>query len=100
MEVLLYTCCLIQVGRKEDGSMGPITNVLTFPRLHETDAVGLGFASTGKFVMTCSDKTTLTVWSIRGQEFASVDTYLMSTYCAKVRQSTIRIILMFTRTCN
>ena len=31
-----------------------------------------------------SDKTTLVLWSIRGEELAAVDTYHMSTYCAKI----------------
>ncbi len=34
--------------------------------------------------MTCSDKTTLVIWSIRGEELATIDTYHMSTYCAKI----------------
>jgi len=41
--------------------------VVTFPTKHETDVVGLGFAATGQFVMSCDDKTTLIIWSIRGE---------------------------------
>ena len=58
--------------------------MVSFPKRHDTDVIGLGFACTGRFVMTCSDKTTLVLWSIRGEELAAVDTYHMSTYCAKI----------------
>lgn len=46
--------------------------------------VGFGIASTGKFIMTCSNKTDLIVWDLKGQILAHVDTYLMSTCGAKV----------------
>ncbi len=51
--------------------------------------IGVGFAATGLYVMTCSDKTTLIIWSIRGEVLATVDTYHMTTYCAKVIRSVI-----------
>ena len=79
-------CCEVyKINRKEDGSgLGNIQPVVTFPNAHSTDVIGMGFASTGKFVMTCSDVTTMTVWSIKGDIYQSVDTCNMNTYCAKV----------------
>ncbi len=65
--------------------MGAVEAVVKFPVFHETeDVVGLGFSPTGQYVMTCSAKTTLAVWSIRGELLAQADTYHMSTYCAEV----------------
>lgn len=34
--------------------------------------------------MTCSSKTDLVVWDLKGQQLAQIDTYLMSTTCAKI----------------
>ena len=48
------------------------------------DVIALGFASTGKYIMSCTNKTTLVLWSLRGDTLASVDNYHMNTYCAKV----------------
>ncbi|KAF2895535.1 hypothetical protein ILUMI_10640 [Ignelater luminosus] len=73
-----------KVEKKKDGWLGSATKALTFPKVHEEDAVGLGIACNGKFIMTCSNKTDLVVWDLRGQQLARVDTYLMSTACAKI----------------
>ncbi len=73
-----------KINRREDGHLGAIESVVTFPCRHETDVIGLGFSPTGQYVMTCSDKTTLIIWSIRGEVLAQADTYHMNTYCAKV----------------
>ena len=73
-----------KLGKKDDGSVGNIQPVVTFPTHHTTDAIGLGFSPTGKYVMTCSDKTNLAIWSIKGELLATADTYHMTTYCARV----------------
>nr|CAD7590144.1 unnamed protein product [Timema genevievae] len=46
--------------------------------------VGLGIACSGKFIMSCSDKTELVLWDLKGQQLAKVDTYLMNNYCARI----------------
>lgn len=51
---------------------------------YNDDIIGLGIASTGKYIMTCTNKTDLVIWDLRGQRLAHVDTYLMSTTCAKI----------------
>ncbi len=69
-----------KINRREDGGpgqLGAIEAVVTFPCRHETDVVGMGFSPTGQYVMTCSDKTTLIIWSIRGEVLAQADTYHM-----------------------
>jgi len=58
--------------------------VKTFPAKHTTDIIGLGIASTGKFIATCSDKTDLILWNLKGDVLARVDTYHNLTYCVKV----------------
>jgi len=73
-----------KIGRRDDGGLGAVEPVVTFPCRHETDVVGMGFAATGQYVMTCSDKTTMIIWSIRGEVLATVDNYQMQTFCAKV----------------
>lgn len=74
-----------KVEKRKDGWLASATKALTFPIAYsEDDIVGLGIASTGKYIMTCSNKTDLIVWDLRGQIFAHVDTYLMSTFCAKI----------------
>lgn len=74
-----------KVEKKKDGWLGPVAKALTFPKAYdEDDVVGLGIASNGKFIMTCSNKTDLIVWDLKGQILAHVDTYLMTTFCAKI----------------
>ena len=51
---------------------------------HETDVIGMGIAGNGKYIMSCSNKTDLVVWDLKGQKLAQVDTYLMTTTCAKI----------------
>lgn len=73
-----------KLGKKDDGTVGNIQPVVTFNEHHTTDVIGLGFSPTGKYVMTCSDKTNLAVWSIKGDLLATADTYHMTTYCARI----------------
>jgi len=73
-----------KINKKPDGGLGNINVAVTFPSLHETDIVGLGIASTGRFIITCSDKTDLIVWDLKGEVLARLDTYHNLTYCAKV----------------
>lgn len=87
---IIYKCnegCIevYKVEKKKDGWLGSATKALTFPRAYdEDDVVGVDIAATGKFITTCSNKTDLKVWDLKGQVLAHVDTYLMSTCGAKV----------------
>lgn len=74
-----------KIEKRKDGWLGAATKVLTFPKAYaEDDVIGFGIASNGKFIMTCSNKTDLIVWNLKGEILARVDTYLMTTYCAKI----------------
>lgn len=46
--------------------------------------VGLGIACNGKYIMSCSEKNDLILWDLKGEQLAKVDTYLMTTMCARI----------------
>jgi len=73
-----------KINKKPDGGLGNISVAVTFPPKHETDIIGMGIASTGRFIITCSDKTDLIVWDLKGEVLQQIDTYHNLTYCAKV----------------
>ncbi|XP_049818407.1 transducin beta-like protein 2 [Aethina tumida] len=73
-----------KVEKKKDGWLGHATKALTFPKAHTEEVIGMDIASTGKFIISCSNKTDLIVWDLKGQQLAQVDTYLMTTVCAKI----------------
>jgi mRNA-capping enzyme len=51
---------------------------------HEDDVVGLGIACNGKYIMSCSEKNDLIIWDLKGEQLAKVETYLMTTICARI----------------
>ncbi|XP_008196781.2 transducin beta-like protein 2 isoform X4 [Tribolium castaneum] len=73
-----------KIEKKKDGWLGHATKALTFPKAHETDVIGMGIASNGRYIMSCSNKTDLVIWDLKGQILAQTDTYLMTTTCAKI----------------
>ncbi|KAK9744779.1 WD domain, G-beta repeat [Popillia japonica] len=73
-----------KIEKKKDSWVGHPTKAFTFPKVHDEDIIALGIACNGKYIMTCSNKTSLTIWDLKGQELAKVDTYLMTTFCAKI----------------
>jgi len=73
-----------KMGKKPDGSMGEFSVAVTFPPKHETDIIGLGIAANGKFIATCSDKTDLLLWSLKGDVLERINTNHNLTYCCKV----------------
>jgi len=73
-----------RMAKKADGSLGEFSVAVSFPRKHETDIIGLGISSTGKYIATCSDKTELILWNLKGDVLAKIDTCHNLTYCCKV----------------
>ncbi|XP_053609163.1 transducin beta-like protein 2 isoform X2 [Plodia interpunctella] len=73
-----------KIERKKDGVIGAATPVITFDKVHADDVVGFGISSNGKFMMSCSCKTDMVIWDLKGQQLDRLDTYLMSTYSAKI----------------
>lgn len=53
-------------------------------QVHADNVVGFGISSNGKFMMSCSSKTDMIIWDLKGQQLDRLDTYLMSTYSAKI----------------
>jgi len=73
-----------KMSKKADGSLGDFSVAVTFPAKHKTDIIGMGISATGKFIATCSDKTDLIVWSLKGEVLDRIDTVHNLTYCCKV----------------
>lgn len=77
-------CIEVYKINKVDGWFQNHMKGITFPRVYVEDVVGFGIAPDGRFLMTCSNKTDLTIWDARGNVLAKVDTFLINTYAAKV----------------
>lgn len=77
-------CIEVYKVDKVDGWFQNPTKGSTFPRAHMDDIVGFGIAPDGKYLMSCSNRTELTVWDVRGNVLEKVDTFLISTYSAKI----------------
>jgi len=73
-----------KMGKKPDGAMGEFSVAVSFPPKHETDIIGLGIAANGKFIATCTDKTDLIVWNLKGDVLDRINTNHNLTYCCKV----------------
>lgn len=53
-------------------------------QVHQEDVTGFGISSNGKFMMSCSSKTDMVIWDLKGQQLTRLDTYLMTTHTAKI----------------
>ncbi|XP_034832316.1 transducin beta-like protein 2 isoform X2 [Maniola hyperantus] len=73
-----------KIDKKKDGTIGAAHPVTTFDKVHKEDVVGFGIASNGKFLMSCSTDSEMIIWDLKGQQLERLDTYLMSTYTAKI----------------
>lgn len=54
------------------------------PQVHNEEVVGFGISSNGKFMMSCSSKTDMIIYDLKGQILERLDTYLMNTHSAKI----------------
>ncbi|CAG4955946.1 unnamed protein product [Colias eurytheme] len=52
--------------------------------VHNEEVVGFGISSNGKFMMSCSSKTDMVLYDLKGQILERLDTYLMNTHMAKI----------------
>lgn len=73
-----------KIAKKPDGWISGASKAIEFPKQHEEAVIGLGIACNGKYIMSCSNKTDLLIWDLKGQQLAKVDTYLMNTHCARI----------------
>uniref|UniRef100_A0A1E1WND9 Transducin beta-like protein 2 n=1 Tax=Pectinophora gossypiella TaxID=13191 RepID=A0A1E1WND9_PECGO len=73
-----------KIEKKKDGAIGSASPVITFDKVHQDDVIGFGISSNGKFMMSCSSKTDMVIWDLKGQQLTRLDTYLMNTHTAKI----------------
>lgn len=52
--------------------------------MHNEDVIGFGISSNGKFMMSCSNKTDMIIYDLKGQVLERLDTCLMATHMAKI----------------
>ena len=80
----MQRCVEVYKVEKSDGWFSKPTKGITYKSVHEEDIVGFGIACTGRFIMTCSNKTDLVVWDLKGNILERIDTFLINNLCAKV----------------
>lgn len=78
------TIQVYKVGKKSDGSLGNIEMILKFPEYHNADIINIGIACNGHFIMSCSSDTNLTIWDLKGEVLATIDTLHINNYYACV----------------
>ncbi|XP_047503560.1 transducin beta-like protein 2 isoform X2 [Pieris napi] len=72
-----------KVEKKKDLIVS-VSHAISFDKVHEEDVVGFGISSNGKFMMSCSAKTDMIIYDLKGQILERLDTYLMNTHSAKI----------------
>ncbi|CAK1551040.1 unnamed protein product [Leptosia nina] len=72
-----------KVEKKKD-VIASAVHAITFDKVHNEEVVGFGISSNGKFMMSCSSKTDMIIYDLKGQVLERLDTYLMSTHMAKI----------------
>ncbi|KAJ9582230.1 hypothetical protein L9F63_003440, partial [Diploptera punctata] len=73
-----------KVAKKPDGWISGVTKALTFSKHHEDEVVGTGIACNGKYIISCSEKNDLVVCDLKGEILTKIDTYLVTTMCARI----------------
>lgn len=64
---------VFKINRKKDGT-GNCSDVVDFPKEHESPIISAQIASTGRFIMTCYSDTTFIIWNLKGEILAREDT--------------------------
>ncbi|XP_015605393.1 transducin beta-like protein 2 [Cephus cinctus] len=73
-----------KLAKRTDGFLAGATKAVEFPQKHTEDVVGMDIACTGRFIITCSKLNDLIIWDLKGQPFATIDTYLGTTHRARI----------------
>ncbi|XP_077289312.1 transducin beta-like protein 2 isoform X7 [Arctopsyche grandis] len=73
-----------KIEKKKDGLPCTTTKAITFEKMHLEETVGFGIACNGRFMMSCSTKNDIIIWSLKGEQLARIDTYTMTTMKAKI----------------
>lgn len=75
-----------KISKKEDGSGLQVVPapVADFAQVHKTDLINIGLSCNAKFIMTCSNDTSIYIWDLKGEILGSVDTKMMNNSFAQV----------------
>ena len=57
---------MFKVQKKPDSTGNTITGEFDFPQQHKADIINVGVSATGKFIMSCSNDTTIVIWDLKG----------------------------------
>lgn len=81
----IANCIEVIKLEKKDGFLANPVKGITFSSGHESDViVGFGIACNGRFIMTCSNKTDIIIWDLKGNILQKIDTCLMANHSAKI----------------
>lgn len=81
----IKNCIEVIKIEKKDGFLGNASKGLTFPSGHDSDViVGFGIACTGRYIMSCSNKTDILLWTLKGTVLDKLDTCLLNNWSAKI----------------
>lgn len=69
--------------KKHDGWFNGVSR-FTLPKLTDDEIIGFGVSCTGRFLMLCTNKTTLYICDLKGNILEELDTCLMNNYSAKI----------------
>ena len=66
------TLRVFKVQKKTDGTGNTITGEFDFPQQHKADIINVGVSATGKFIMSCSNDTTIVIWNLKGNSLKTL----------------------------
>merc|ERR1712055_1257101 len=75
---------VFKVSKKPDGMPTNISPALEFKKYSDDEVIGLDIACTGRYIMTCTNKTQIVIWDLKGSILTEVDNRMNQTYCAKI----------------
>uniref|UniRef100_T1J8S9 Exonuclease domain-containing protein n=1 Tax=Strigamia maritima TaxID=126957 RepID=T1J8S9_STRMM len=78
------TVQVFKLVKKADGNLGNSEPGLTFPTKHDSDIIQIAIATSGKFILTASNDTTIKLWNLKGTVLSTIDNHLVKTYFATI----------------
>lgn len=73
-----------KVTKKTNGFIASASKVLEFPQKHIGKPIGLDIASTGRYIISCSEDNHLIIWDLKGQPLSTIELKLGSTHRARI----------------
>uniref|UniRef100_A0A8D0GX07 Transducin beta like 2 n=1 Tax=Sphenodon punctatus TaxID=8508 RepID=A0A8D0GX07_SPHPU len=78
------TIRVFRMTKKDDGSFAFNATPEEFLKKHKAPIINIGFAETGKFIMSASSDTTILIWDLKGEVLATINTNQMNNAFAAV----------------